>query len=327
MMTWKGAVLVMSKFPRYLLATVGCCLLLRLTSGAAISPEDEIALKKGQQLIVKIPGKMLKYETRSISTGAPILTASVSASGETITVEGASDWQARGWPLMMTLYYEKSIKKKEYTEVECRSSQAYLKLRFSPDTPDVNAVLRQLIYLGSVDMFESSAEFKALEEKLLPVTFHGALGQIPRDKQLQLIKDLDYNDEGLGVEEFKGKQYIAFSKTDLTIEFNSRRMKQPARIATILKVRLLPALEKIAPFITDANGIYGIKIRARTFYKDFHSERNLQPHVEVLEIFAPYDLVEQFYNRDITDQKLVEGIFISVDGKRIEVDLSQAAQI
>ena len=326
-MTWKGAVLVMSKFPRYLFATVGCCLLLRLPSGAAISPEDEVALKKGQQLIVKIPAKLLKYETRSISTGTPILAANVSAPSETITIEGASDWQMRGWPLMITLYYEKSTKKKEYTEVELRSSQAYVKLRFSADTSEVNTVLRQIIYFGSVDRFQSSAEFKALEEKLLPVTFRGTLGQIPKDKQLQLIKDLDYNDEGLGVEEFKGKQYITFSTTDLTIEFNSRKMKQGARIATILKGRLLPALDKIAPIITDANAIYGIKIRARFFYKDFHSERNLQPHVEVFEIFAPYKLVEQFYNQEITDQKLVEGIFILVDGKQIEVDLSQAAQI
>ena len=285
------------------------------------APADEIALKKGQQLTVKIPGKLLKYEARSISTGTPILTANVSAPGETVMVEGVSDWRMRGWPLMITLYYEKSSRKKEYTEVECRSSEAYLKFRFSPDTPDVNAVLRQLIYLGSAEMFEASEEFKALEEKLLPVTFSGVLGQIPGDKQLQLMKDLNYNDEGLGAEEFKGKQYIAFSTTDQTIEFNSRKMKQAARIATILKGRILPALDKIAPFITDANGIYGIKIRTQIFYKDFHSERNRQPHAEVLEIFAPYDLVEQFYNHDITAQKLVEGIFILIDGKRIEVDL------
>src|SRR5262249_21270390 len=131
----------MSKFPRYFFAIVGCCLLLRLTSGAAVGPEDEIALKKGQQFVVKIPGKLLKYETSSISTGAPIFTASVSAQGKTITVEGASDWQTRGWPLMIALYYEKSGKKKEYTEVELRSDKAYIKLRFSPDTSDVNAAL------------------------------------------------------------------------------------------------------------------------------------------------------------------------------------------
>jgi hypothetical protein len=317
----------MSNFPRYLFGTAACCLLLRLTSGAASNPEDEIALNKGQELVVKIPGRLFNYESRSFSTGASIFTASVSAAGGAITVEGASDWQKRGWPLMITLYYEKSSKKNEYTEVELRSSRSYFKLRFSPDTPDVNAVLQQLIYLGSVEMFESSAEFKALVDRLLPVTFRGTLAQIPRDKQLQLIKDLGYNDEGLGIEEFNGKQYIAFSTTDRTIEFNSRKLKQEARIATFLKGRLLPALDKIAPFITDARGIYGIKIRAQVFYKDFRSERNRRPHVEVLEVFAPYDLVEKFYNQEITDQKLVMGIFITVDGKRTEVDLARAAQI
>jgi hypothetical protein len=315
----------MSKFSRCLFAFVVCCLSPGLAG--AISPEDKIDLIKGLPLIVKIPGKLLKYETRSISTGAPILTASVSASRDAITVEGVSDWQTRGWPLMINLYYEKSSKKKEYTEVEFRSSQAYLKLRFLPDTPDVNAVLRQLIYLGSVEVFEASEEFKALEEKLLPLTFRGVLGQIPRDKQQQLLKGLNYNDEGLGVEEFKGNQYIAFSTTDQAVIFNSRNIKQALRIATILKGRLLPALDKIAPVITDANGIYGIKLTTEVFYKDFFSERNRQPHVEVLEIFAPYDLVERFYNQEITDQKLVEGIFIFVDGKQINVDVSQAPRI
>jgi hypothetical protein len=46
-----------------------------------------------------------------------------------------------------------------------------------------------------------------------------------------------------------------------------------------------------------------------------------------LEIYAPYDLVEKFFNLDITNQKLVDGSIVLVDGNRIEVDLSKAAQI
>ncbi|HEX5084197.1 MAG TPA: hypothetical protein VFY40_19295 [Blastocatellia bacterium] len=317
----------MSTLLRRLGASIGCLLLLCLTGAALISPESGIALKKGQQLTVKIPARLLKYETDSIASGAPIFTVNVSVSGETIRVEGYSDWRLRGWPMMVTLYYEKSGRKKEYTEVECRSGVAYVKLRFSPDTPDVNAALRQLLYAGSAEMFESSEEFKSLAEKLLPITFQGALGQITRDKQLQLMKELSYNDNGFGVEEFKGKQYIAFSAPDTATIFNSLKMKQAARAATVLKAFVLPGLDKVAPFITDANAIYGIKVRARIFYDNFHSKKNLRPHAEVLEIFAPYDLVEQFYNHDITDQKLVDGSFITVDGARIEVDLLQAARL
>jgi hypothetical protein len=317
----------MSKITRCLFMQISCCLLLYLTSGAAIGSENKVTLKKGEPLVIRIPRKLLKYEHYSLMSGLPIFTVGVSMAGEAIVVDGISDWQTRGWPSMLTLFYEKSSKKKEYIEIECRSSLAYIKIRFSPNTPDVNAAFRQIIFLGSSEAFESSAEFNALAEKLLPNTFPGVLAQIPRDKQLRLLKEIGYNDEGMGVEEFKGKQYIAFSAGDPTSVFNSLQVNQTARVATVLKGLALPAFKKVAPIITDANGIYGIKIRVRIFYRDFLTEQYLQPHVEMLEIFAPYDLVEKFFNLDITNQKLVDGSFVLIDGNRIEVDLSKAAQI
>jgi hypothetical protein len=301
-------------------------LLLCLASGGAAGSDNEITLSKMQPLVIRIPRKLLKYESSSIRSGLPIFTANVSVVGETIMVEGESDWQLRGWPPMLTLFYEKSSKGKEYTEIEFRSSLAYAKLRFAADTPNVDAALRQLVFLGSAESFESSAEFKALTEKLLPLRFSGVLAEIPRDKQLQLLKDLGYKDDEMGVAEFKGKQYIAFSATSPTAEFNSQ-VNRAARVATVLRAIVLPAFDKVAPVITDANGIYGIKIRARIFYRDFHSRRNQRLHVEVLEIFAPYDLVEKFFNLDITNQKLVDGSIVLVNGDRIEVDLSKAARI
>jgi hypothetical protein len=145
-----------------------------------------------------------------------------------------------------------------------------------------------------------------------------------------LLKDLGYNDGEMSVEEFKGKQYIAFSAAYPPAEFNSLEINRAARVATVLKALVLPAFDKVAPVITDANGIYGIKIRTRIFYRDFPSKRNQRPnqrpHVEVLEIFAPYDLVEKFFNHDITNQKLVDGSIVLVNGDRIEVDLSRAAR-
>jgi hypothetical protein len=317
----------MTRFTHCLSLHLGCCLLLCLASGAVVGSDNIITLSKEQPLVIKIPRKLLKYENDSIRSGLPIYTANVSVVGETIMVEGESDWQLRGWPPLLTLFYEKSSKEKEYTEIEFRSSLAYAKLRFAADTPNVDAALRQLVFLGSAESFESTAEFKALTEKLLPITFSGVLAEIPRDKQIQLLKDLGYKDDEMGVAEFKGKQYIAFSATYPTAEFNSLQVNRAARAATVLKALVLPAFDKVAPAITDANGIYGIKIRARISYRDFISKRNQRPRVEVLEIFAPYDLVEKFFNQDITNQKLVDGSIILVNGDRIEVDLSKAARI
>lgn len=317
----------MTRFTRYLSLHLGCCLLLCLASGAAVGSDNIITLSKQQPLVIKIPRQLLKYENYSIRSGLPIYTANVSVVEKTISVEGETDWQLRGWPPLLTLFYEKSRKEKEYTEIEFRSDQAYAKLRFAADTPDVDAALRQLVFLGSAESFESSAEFKALTEKLLPIKFSGVLAEIPRDKQIQLLKDLGYNDDELSVAEFKGNQYIAFSPTSPTAEFNSRQVNQAARVATVVKILALPAFDKVAPVITDANGIYGIKIRARIFNRDFSSRRNQKPQVEVLEIFAPYDLVEKFYNHEITNQKLMDGSIVMINGGKIEVDLSKAAQI
>src|SRR5262249_26201155 len=154
----------MSKFTHCLFAAIGCLLSLCITGVASISPQNEIGLKKGQPLVVKIPFRLLKYDGSSLATQEPIYVVNVSAVGETITVEGASDWQTRGWPLMSTLFYEKSERKKEYTEVEFRSDLAYVKIRFSPDTRDLNAALRQIAHLDSVETYESSAEFNSLVE-------------------------------------------------------------------------------------------------------------------------------------------------------------------
>jgi len=325
----------MTRFTRCLSLHLGCCLLLCLASGVAVGSDTEITLSKTQPVVIKIPRKLLKYEDYSFKGRVPIYTADVSVVGETIIVEGESDWQLRGFPPLLTLVYEKSSKEKEYTEIEFRSNLAYVKLRFAAVTPDVEAALRQLVFLGSVESFESSEEFKALTDKLLQIKFSGVLAEIPRDKQFQLIKDLGYNDDELGVAEFQGKQYIAFSPTTRTGEFNSRDVKQAARVATVLRDIVLPAFDKIAPVITTANGIYGIKIRTRIFYRDIlpmprrtqRQDVNQRPNVEVLEIFSPYDLVEKLYNFDITNQKLVDGSTVLVNGDKIEVDLSKAAQL
>jgi hypothetical protein len=319
----------MTRFTRCLSLHLGCCLLLCLAGGVAVGSDNEITLSKTQPVVIKIPRQLLKYDDYSFRGRVPIYTANVSVVGETIIVEGESDWQLRGWPPLLTLVYEKSSKEKEYTEIEFRSSLAYVKLRFAAATPNVEEALEELLFLGSADSFESSEEFKALTEKLLPIKFSGVLAEIPQDKQFQLIKNLGYNDDEMGVAEFQGKQYIAFSPASSTGEFNSLEVKQAARVATVLRDIVLPAFDKVAPVITAAKGIYGIKIRTRIFYRDIvprRNQSNQRSNVDVLEIFAPYDLVEKLYNFEITNQKLVDGSTVLVNGNRIEVDLSKAAQ-
>jgi hypothetical protein len=328
----------MTRFTRCLYLHLGCFLLLCIASGVAVGSDSEITLSKSQPVVIKIPRKLLKYEDYSFRGGVPIYTANVAVVGETIIVEGESEWQLRGWPPLLTVVYEKSTKEKEYTEIEFRSRLAYVKLRFAAATPNIDEALRELLFFGDADSFESSEEFKGITARLLPIKFSGVLAEIPLAQQFQLMKDLDYNDDEMGVTEFQGKQYISFSPKTSPAEFNSRDVKQAARVATVLRDIVLPAFDKVAPVITNANDIYGIKVKTRIFYRDIfpiQNQRrggpprpnvNQKPSVEVLEIYAPYDLVEKLFNFNITNQKLVDGSTVLVNGEKIEVDLSKAIQ-
>ncbi|HKX28607.1 MAG TPA: hypothetical protein VJ302_12975, partial [Blastocatellia bacterium] len=158
----------MTRFIGCLSWQLGCCLLLCLAGGVAVGSDNEITLSKTQPVVLKIPRRLLKYESSSVKSRVPIYTANVSVVGEKILVEGEPDWMLRGFPPLLTLAYEKSSKEKEYTEIELRSNLAYVKLRFAAITPNVEAALRQLVFLGNAQAFESSEEFKALADKLLP---------------------------------------------------------------------------------------------------------------------------------------------------------------
>lgn len=320
---------------RCLTLALGCCCLL-LCLAAGVAAASEISLTKSQPVVIKIPRKLLKYEDYSFKGGVPIYSASVSLVGESIIVEGKPDWELRGWPALLTVFYEKSSKEKDYTEIEFRSNLAYIKLRLAAVIPNLEEALEQLLFLGNADSFESSEEFQGITARLLPTKFTGVLAQIPRDKQFQLMKGLDYDDDEMGVAEYQSKQYIAFSPPALAPEFNAHDVKQPARVATVMRDLVLPAFDKIAPVITDANGIYGIKIKTKILSRDLlfippgrnqrpiQRPNNQRPNVEVLEIYAPYDLVEKFFNMEITNQKLIDGSTVLVNGEKIEVDLTKA---
>ncbi len=229
---------------------------------------------------------------------------------------------------MFEVYLAKINTKKEYTELEFRSTAAYIKLRFSSEVKNLKDAVASVVFIGGVQAFQESSYYsQTLVKKILPQVFTGPLALMPTEKQLGLLKALNYNDDGLGSESFKGKTYISFSATDPTSVFNSLRVNQSSRAATTLKGLVLPGLKAAAGFIEDVKEIHGIKIKGKMLYRDFLNERYAAPHVEVIEVFAPYDLVAKYFNLDITDQELIRGSVVLIDGNRVEIDLSQAAAL
>lgn len=59
-------------------------------------------------------------------------------------------------------------------------------------------------------------------------------------------------------------------------------------------------------------------------YKDFLQERNINPHGEIIELYALNNLTEKYYNLDITNQQLIEGSVVLINGNRVQVILASA---
>lgn len=306
-------------------------LLIALSVSVSASSDPDVGISKGQAVVLKIPRKLYRYEAVSIATGLGIYSVSLAPDAQSdagLAIEMLRRWTDRGWPLMFEVYLAKINTKKEYTELEFRSTAAYIKLRFSSEVKNLKDAVASVVFIGGVQAFQESSYYsQTLVKKILPQVFTGPLALMPTEKQLGLLKALNYNDDGLGSESFKGKTYISFSATDPTSVFNSLRVNQSSRAATTLKGLVLPGLKAAAGFIEDVKEIHGIKIKGKMLYRDFLNERYAAPHVEVIEVFAPYDLVAKYFNLDITDQELIRGSVVLIDGNRVEIDLSQAAAL
>ncbi|MCI0337839.1 MAG: hypothetical protein L0226_09695 [Acidobacteria bacterium] len=310
--------------------------LLCMPSSASASTDIDVGLFKNQKVVIKIPRKLYQYENASIATGAAIYTVSaMTIDRETnpilreadpiLVVGGHRNWAEIGWPLMMEFYFDKAKTKKEYHELEFRSASAYIKLRLDVPSHDVRRVLYSLVYPGSLYTFEKTDYYReTLIGKVLPKIFVDALSKLPIEKQIGLLKAVRYNDEAIRYERFKNANYLSFGLGDDPNVYNTLRLNQHSRAARVINDLVLPSLKEAALYITDTPEIGGIKMAIRILYKDFLQERNIHPHAEVLEIYAPYNLIEKFFNLDITNQQLVDGSVILMNGNRMQVSLAGA---
>ena len=302
------------------------CFLALISVSAFAAADPNVGLVKGQAVVVKIPKKLFQYEAISIATGVGIYVVNVSASvqGATgLSVAGATDWPVAGWPLMYEVYFEKAKAKDEYVEIEFRSALAYIKLRLAKTIKDLPAATSALVFNGYVGGFEASSYYKEiLIGKVLPKIFTGTLATMPSDKQIGLLKAIRYNDEAIRFERFKDRDYLVLGAGSTANVYNSIRLNQHARAALVVNEMIVSALKEAAPYVTDASKIGGIKIAVSILYKDFLREQYITPHADALEVYAPYELVEKFFNLDITNQQLIDGCVVLLNGSRAQISLT-----
>lgn len=301
---------------RTLLLASSICGALTPTVLAAKRP---VEIKKGSTVVVKVPLQLWHPESASFSTGSPIYTIDA----DTLNTP---DWQATGLPFfgefVVTKIFEfKPFYKLKYIDVELRNDKAWVKLRFQAGA-DIPKGFGELTYNGTWSDFEKSDNFKTVVfGRVAARIFDGPLSAIPDATKLALLRIAGTGLATVASETFKGKLYVTFTFPISGTVYNSLKLNESARVATVVNSRL--AMLKSLAVIAESAGVEGVKLQENVLYRDFLSDQ--QNKSDGLQVYAPLRAITQFSSADLTNQQFVDLCTVIVNDNRVQVVLSSAA--
>jgi len=269
--------------------------------------------------VVKVPIRFWKTEDASVSTGTPIYTV------DTDAVIAVPHWETAGLPyfgeFVVTKVFEyRPLYKLRYTDVELRNDTAWVKLRFQPGS-DLSTGFNALTFTGKWDTFEASDYYKTVVFGVGKTIFSGQLSKIPDSSKLALLRIAGKGLATLSSETYKDKAYIGFSLPLSGTVYNTIKLNESARVATVINSRL--TLLKSLAVITGDAGLEGVKITEKIFYRNFVSETVAQ--VDTLELYAPLKSIKQFADADMTSQQFIDQCIAILNSNRVQVSLSNGS--
>lgn len=295
------------------------CSLLTALSERALAAKWPLEVSKGATVVVKAPLHFWKAEDPSLSTGAPIF--SVDAA-----ILDKQAWESAGLPyfgeFVVTKVFEfKPFYKLKYTDVELRNSNTWLKLRFQPGS-DIEHGFQALTFTGTWSEFEASDYFKNVVFGTVAARiFTGPLARIPDPTKLALLRIAGTGLATVTSETYKDKVYVGFTFPLSGTVYNSIKLNEGARVATVINSRL--AMLKSLAILAGAAGVDGVKISEKILYRNFVSETVAK--TDDLQYYAPLAAISQFSSADITSQQFVDQCVVILNDNRIQVSLSSVS--
>lgn len=306
---------------RSILVSIAVVFAFLVCSAPLAAKEWPLDVPKGATVVVKVPiGLWESKEGPSLSTGAPIFTI------ETSDTLARRDWQTAGLPYFgeftVTKIFEfKPFYKVKYTDVELRNNTTWVKLRF-PAGSDIGSGFKDLTFAGGWNQFEVSDYFKKVVfGEVGSRIFTGPLASVPDVAKLSLLRIAGIGLATLSSESFKGKVFIVFSFPLPATVYNSLKVNEEARAATVMNSRL--ALIKSFAELASGTAIQGVKIEQSILFRDFSSDA-APTKQDRIEVYAPIEAVNQFSSADITSQQLMDDCVIILNDNRIHLSLANA---
>jgi hypothetical protein len=263
----------------------------------AMAAKWPLDVPNGATVVVKAPLQFWHLEAPSSSTGTPIF--SVDAG-----ILAKQDWQTAGLPyfgefiVTTVIEYKFLGKRVRYTGVKLRNDSTWVELRFQTDS-DIARSFQSLTFAGTWNKFETSDYFKSVVFGTVASTiFIGQLSKISDSTKLKLLRIAGTGFATVSSESYKDKVYVAFAFPLSGTVYNSRKLNERARAATVINSRL--ALFKSLAILAGEAGVDGVKISERVFYRNFASGRAAKS--DSLQVYALLAEIKRFSSADITKQ-------------------------
>jgi hypothetical protein len=297
------------------------CSAMILWSGQALAAKWPLQVSKGDTVVVKVPLQYWHPEESSFSQPTtPIFSVDTAALAKL-------NWQTVGLPYFgefvvtkVTPIY-KAFGGKKYIAIELRNNSTWVKLQFQPDS-DLASGFASFTFTGTWSKFEATDYFKNVVFGTVGSTiFTGPLAKIPDSTKLALLKIAGTGLATVSSEIYRDKVYVGFAFHLSGTVYNSIKLNEGARAATIINSRL--AMLKSLAIIAGDAGVDGVKIGEKILYRDFVSETAVK--TDNLQLYAPLQAIKQFSAADITNQQFVDQCIVVVNDNRVQVLLSSGS--
>lgn len=276
------------------------------------------AIVKGDLVVPKFPKAAIKFDKIKIWQAKVQFSANISKSPEGKYLVNNSEIKPVPFPIIATYKVDEvEVSKKKPTRILLKSLENQIELTFSGDL-NLQDVLSNILYKGTAETFVDSDYFRKIESKVLPTIFNG-LDSIPFEAQRSLMHDVDYYILAYGISKFKDKDYLRIKYTDDSV-YNTLQLNQAERNAreTETAIKKLKAVYERTGKVKE---VAGIKVETAIASKSFLDKYG-KAKEEKYELYVPFDLLKKFIDAEITNQDLVDGSIILVEGNRVKINLT-----
>lgn len=289
---------------------------------------------EGVEYLLVLPSNVIQEDDSVWNAATYFIEVAVGDDGS-LVFPGIPNWKSEGLPTVVeTTVFKSKYRKKEDVLVTQFSGrfpgseyERVLKITVGNASRGYDSALSEIV-VAKVPGNDAATQ-GSLKETLGPLVeeycrsvFTGPLASVPKEQQWALAFSVQEQAPGarLGHDEFKGGRYFAVDLGPSVSVYNTQQVNQAQRVARSIAERSFGPLKSLSA-VADGDLWDGIKVTMLTAFRDF-AEEHSKPEFDEIHMFVPLELAGEFAEFEVTDQGMLDGSTIILNGSRARVDLT-----